>query len=84
MLPVRPEMPHFVQAGGFRNMATPTQNQNQNQNQNKSPQGQQNQAQGRKDDMHNTGAQAKDQNAGKDADRDVQQRKDAPKQDQNH
>lgn len=68
-------------------MATPTQNQhqnqNQNQNKNKSPQDQQ-QAQGRKDDLHNTGAQANRQNAGKDADRDMQPRKDAPKPGQNH
>ena len=79
-------------------MTNPTQNQNQNKNQNPqagnqnqnpqaSKQDQQNQAQGRKDDMHNTGAQARTnqaQTAGKDADKDVQQRKDAPKPDQNH
>jgi len=68
-------------------MTTPTQNQNPNQNPNqtKNPQAtNQNQAQGRKDDMHNTGAQAKNQTASKDADKDVQQRKDAPKPDQNH
>ena len=64
-------------------MATPTQNPHQNQNQNKSPQDQQ-QAQGRKDDLHNTGAQAHRQNAGKDADRDMQPRKDAPTPGQNH
>ena len=64
-------------------MATPTQNQNQNQN--KNPQDNQRQAQGRKDDMHNTGAQAKaGETASKDADKDVQQRKDAPKPGQNH
>ena len=66
-------------------MATPTQNQhqnqNQNQNKNKSPQDQQ-QAQGRKDDLHNTGAQAR--NPQQPADRDVQPRKDAPKQDKTH
>ena len=59
-------------------MATPTQNQNKN------PQASnqdQTQSQGRKDDMHNTGAQAK---ASKDADKGVQQRKDAPKPGQNH
>ncbi|GAA5000336.1 hypothetical protein FNZ56_10785 [Pseudoluteimonas lycopersici] len=65
-------------------MTTPTQNQKQNQN----PQDKQQQAQGRKDDMHNTGAQAQNKQpsatAGKDADRDVQQRKDAPKPGQNH
>jgi hypothetical protein len=67
-------------------MTAPTQNQNQNQQQNrdKAPQDRQNQAQGRKDDLHNTGAQARKQDAGKDADRDVQQRKDAPKQDRDH
>ena len=65
-------------------MATPTQNQHQNQNQNKNPQDKQQQAQGRKDDLHNTGAQANRQNAGKDADRDMQPRKDAPKPGQNH
>jgi len=63
-------------------MATPTQNQNKN------PQASnqdQTQAQGRKDDMHNTGAQAKaGETASKDADKDVQQRKDAPKPDQQH
>ena len=59
-------------------MTSPTQDKNKTTQQN------QNQAQGRKDDMHNTGAQAKNQNAGKDSDRDVQQRKDAPKQNQNH
>ena len=64
-------------------MTSPTQNQNQNQN--KNPQQNPNQAQGRKDDMHNTGAQAKkNETASKDADRDVQQRKDAPKPDPNH
>jgi len=57
---------------------------NPTQNQTKNPQQNQSQAQGRKDDMQNTGAQAKNQNASKDTDRDVQQRKDAPKQDQNH
>jgi hypothetical protein len=70
----------------MHDMTNPTQNQNKNQT--KNPQaGSQDQAQGRKDDMHNTGAQAKtnqSQTASKDADRDVQQRKDAPKQDQNH
>ena len=67
-------------------MTTPTQNQNQNQNQKQNPQDKQ-QAQAGKDDMHNTGAQAQDnrpQAANKDADRDVQQRKDAPKPGQNH
>ena len=59
-------------------MTSPTQDKNKTTQQNP------NQAQGRKDDMHNTGAQAKNPNASKDADRDVQQRKDAPKQDQNH
>jgi hypothetical protein len=53
------------------------------QDQNRNPQ--QNQAQGRKDDLHNNGAQAKkNETVGKDADRDVQQRKDAPKQDRDH
>ena len=66
-------------------MTTPTQNQGQKPGQNQKPQDPQNQA--RKDDMHNTGAQAQDnrpQAANKDADRDVQQRKDAPKPGQNH
>lgn len=63
-------------------MATPTHNQHQDQN--KNPQDKQQQAQGRKDDLHNTGAQANRQNAGKDADRDMQPRKDAPKPGQNH
>lgn len=63
-------------------MTTPTQNQNQNQK----PQDKQ-QAQGRKDDLHNTGAQAQgkqSETASKNPDRDVQQRKDAPKPGQNH
>lgn len=62
-------------------MSNPTQNQNQN----KTPQasGQQDQAQGRKDDMQNTGAQAKSGQNASDSDRDTQ-RKDAPKQGQNH
>jgi len=59
---------------------------NPTQNQNKTPQasGQQDQAQARKDDMQNTGAQAKSGRNASDSDRDTQQRKDAPKQDQNH
>jgi hypothetical protein len=75
-------------------MTNPTQNQNknpqagsQNQNPQAGNQNRQDQAQGRKDDMHNTGAQAKTsqaQTASKDADKDMQQRKEAPKQDQNH
>jgi hypothetical protein len=73
-------------------MTNPTQNQDKNpQASNQNPKAgtpnQQDQAQGRKDDMHNTGAQAKTsqaQTASKDADKDMQQRKDAPKQDQNH
>jgi len=59
-------------------MTTPTQNQN------KAPQDKQAQP-GKQDDMHNTGAQANTgQTAGKDADQDVQDRKDAPKADQNN
>ena len=69
-------------------MTNPTQNQDKNpQASNQNPKAgtpnQQDQAQGRKDDMHNTGAQAK-ANQPQTADKDVQQRKDAPKQDQNH
>ena len=64
-------------------MTTPTQNQNQKQN----PQDKQ-QAQAGKDDMRNTGAQAQNKQpsatANKDAERDVQQRKDAPKPGQSH
>ncbi|MFT3897175.1 MAG: hypothetical protein QM719_05700 [Thermomonas sp.] len=62
-------------------MTTPTQNQNQK----PQDQGQQNQA--RKDDMQNTGAQAKDKQSppvDKSADKDVDQRPDAQKQDQKH
>ena len=71
-------------------MTTPTQNQNQGKNQDQrkdsqaTGQNRQDQAQGRKDDLHNTGAQAKTGQDAKDADRDVQQRKDAPKQGQDH
>jgi hypothetical protein len=71
-------------------MTNPTQNQNknpqagsQNQNPQAGNQNRQDQAQGRKDDMHNTGTQAK-ANQPQTADKDVQQRKEAPKQDQNH
>jgi hypothetical protein len=69
-------------------MTNPTQNQDKNpQASNQNPKAgtpnQQDQAQGRKDDMHNTGTQAK-ANQPQTADKDVQQRKEAPKQDQNH
>ena len=64
-------------------MTNPTQNQNKNPQAGSQNQNRQDQAQGRKDDMHNTGAQAK-ANQPQTADKDVQQRKDAPKQDQNH
>lgn len=67
-------------------MTTPTQNQGQKPGQNQKPQDPQSQA--RKDDMHNTGAQAQNKQpsatANKDAERDVQQRKDAPKPGQSH
>lgn len=46
-------------------------------------QGQRKPQQARDDDMSNTGAQAK-ANQPQTADKDVQQRKEAPKQDQNH
>jgi hypothetical protein len=82
MISVRPEG-RFHPRMRKHDMTPPTQDQNQNRNQNQNQQKDQTQAQGRKDDMHNTGAQAKtgQQNAS-DSDRDVQQRKDAPKQDQ--
>jgi hypothetical protein len=78
MIHVRPEG-RFHPRMRKQDMTPPTQDQNKN------PQQDQNQAQGRKDDMHNTGAQAKkNETTGKDADRDVQQRKDAPKPGQDH
>lgn len=69
-------------------MTTPNQNQNQN-NKAQAPQGPSNpsRTQDRKDDMHNTGAQARQAptaTAGKDANRDTQARKDDAGQQAKH
>lgn len=63
-------------------MTTPTQNQNQKPQDQQKQNQQSQQDKVRNDDLHNTGAQAR--NPQQPADRDVQPRKDAPKQDKTH